>query len=101
MDEENAARDVIALGERVTTLVRPLLAGRHPAVQGGVLAQLVATWLAGHAVLGNVDGTRGLRAQLLADFLIAVERLVPLHADELGTPHDPIDTTGPDPFKRQ
>jgi hypothetical protein len=28
--------------------IRPLLSGRHPSVQGAVLADLVARWLAGH-----------------------------------------------------
>ncbi len=32
----------------VCAKIAPLLAGLHPAIQGAVLADLTATWLAGH-----------------------------------------------------
>lgn len=36
--------DVIALVEAI----RPLMAGKHPSVQGAALAELLSLWLAGH-----------------------------------------------------
>ena len=89
-----------ALIKKVMPVIAPILAGHHPDIQGGVLADLVATWLAGHGVADSVPRTRALRAALFANFLLLVERLVPICAEELGTPHDPIEPDpGPGPFR--
>ena len=95
--------EIQALCDKLFPVVSPLLANQHPSVQGGALADLVATWIAGHFVQGYVPATRGLRAALLSDFLMSVERLVPVCAEEIGAPHDPITfdpDTDADPFAR-
>jgi len=61
--------------DRLEDQICPLLAGRHPALQGAVLACLVARWLAGHAP--------ALRADILSAHLKALEDLVPLYADKV------------------
>lgn len=44
MPKDPTIDDVLA----VTFQIEPLLAGRHPAVQGAVLAHLLSKWLMGH-----------------------------------------------------
>lgn len=68
--------------------LQPLLAGLPPAFQGAVLADLLAIWLAGHFVPGDIDATRTMRAELLATHLQGVRDLVNVNAKRLGTPHD-------------
>jgi hypothetical protein len=103
LDEREAAEAIEVLSKRILPIVQHL-AGQHPSVQGGALANLVATWLGGYDAAHDVVRTRDLRTKLLADFLMAVDRLVPICAEELGTPHDPIDPIineiGFKPFRR-
>lgn len=73
--------EIIAL----VALIRPLLAGRRGEVQGAVLADLLAIWLAGHHVAGDAEATQSLRAELLALHLEGVTKLVPVNAYLLGT----------------
>jgi len=80
IDRERSA-EVIAL----VALIRPLLAGKSPPVQGAVLADLLAIWLAGHHVPGNPAATQSQRAELLAQQLKAVAQLVPVNAHLIGT----------------
>lgn len=70
---------------RVTDLVermRPILAGNHPAVQGAVLADLVAIWLAGHPA--------ELRGELFTLHIVKALELVPINVAALtrGIEHD-------------
>jgi hypothetical protein len=65
--------------------VRPLLAGQASELQGAVLADLLAIWLAGHHVPGDVRATRDVRADLLAHHVHWVRKLVPVNAGLLGT----------------
>jgi hypothetical protein len=74
--------------EQVTLLVeriKPLLAGHEPEVQGAVLADLLGLWLAGHQAPGDVEATRILRAQLLAEHWLAVRALTSVNAMIIGT----------------
>jgi len=64
--------------------IKPHLAGRSPEVQGAILADLLAIWLAGHQVEGDPGATRELRGELLAMHLLAVEQLVTVNAKILG-----------------
>jgi hypothetical protein len=48
--------------------IRPLLAGRDPAVQAGTMVQLVAIWLAGHAPQ--------IREEILAGLIEAANNIV-------------------------
>lgn len=63
---------------QVESLVRHiggLLAGKGPQVQAVVLADLAATWLAGHRA-DNPDTTRALRAEILSLHCAAIRSLV-------------------------
>jgi hypothetical protein len=73
-------RDVEALANRI----KPLLAGHPAELQGAVLADLLAIWLAGHHVEGDEDATRKFRAELLSDHLAAVRLLTGVNARPLG-----------------
>jgi hypothetical protein len=65
--------------------IRPLLAGHVPEVQGAVLADLLAIWLAGHHVAGDEDATRKMRAELLAMHCTKVRELTSINAKIGGT----------------
>jgi hypothetical protein len=70
MTEPDPAR-VFELVDRI----RPILAGNHPAVQGAVLADLLAMWLAGHPA--------ELREALLALQIDKALQLVPINVDAM------------------
>jgi hypothetical protein len=65
--------------------IRPLLAGRAPEVQGVVLADLLATWLAGHHVAGDEDATHKMRAEILTMHCTNVRKLTSINAKIMGT----------------
>lgn len=71
--------------ETLAKAIKPLLAGKSPAIQGAVLADLLALWLAGHVVPGDPAAAEELRAELLARHVRAVIRLVPHAARAIGT----------------
>jgi hypothetical protein len=88
-DPRAQSERVDALADEVTRLVaqiRPLLAGRPPRVQGVVLAELLAIWLAGHIDPTNREMTARRRAELLAQHRDNVEELVPILAKGMGLP---------------
>lgn len=67
-------RTVIDLLDRIG----PLLHGHHPDVQGAVLADLLAMWLAGHFVeRGGAQQTERYREELLQFHIEAVRKLIP------------------------
>jgi hypothetical protein len=70
----------------VVNQIRPILAGRPPEMQGAILADLLAIWLAGLHVAGDVAQTRKLRAEMLAMHVSTVEELTAVNAEILGTP---------------
>jgi hypothetical protein len=74
-------REIAAVVERI----KPILMGRPPEIIGGILADLLAIWLAGHHVEGDEDATRTMRADLLAIHCGAVRNLVTVNAKILGT----------------
>lgn len=59
--------------------VAELIRGHHPYVQGAVLADMLAMWLAGHNLLGDKKGTREMRETLLAEHIKAVRDLIPVN----------------------
>ena len=61
--------------EAIVAGIKPLLAGHHPAIQGGALAELLALWLAGH----HPD----TRDDLLGLHIDAVRELVPFAEREI------------------
>jgi hypothetical protein len=74
-------REVTAIVDKI----RPLLAGREPDIQGAVIADLLALWLAGHHVAGDTDATRKMRAELLAMHCSEVRELITINAKIIGT----------------
>jgi hypothetical protein len=79
--EPPAAEQAATIVDRI----RPLLAGHDPDIQGAVLADLLAIWLAGHHVEGDKDATRKLRAELLAEHCTAVRQFTSVNAKIIGT----------------
>jgi acyl transferase domain-containing protein len=76
-------RDLAAVVELIERL-QPQLGGLPPFVIGAALVELMATWLAGHVVIGDLEQTRMLREQLLSDWSAAVRKMIPQIAAELG-----------------
>jgi hypothetical protein len=74
-------REAAAIIDRI----RPLLAGHSPEVQGAVIADLTAIWLAGHHVAGDEDATRKMRDALLVYHCAEILKLTRLNARILGT----------------
>jgi hypothetical protein len=66
------AREMVA---RMRPLLKPILAGHDPSVQSIVLADLLATWIAGHHP--------GLRATMLAAHDDLVRDLIPHNEKEI------------------
>lgn len=61
-----------------------ILAGNPAPVQGAVLADLLAIWLAGHiAESGDAAETARLREEMLDYHLRAVRALVPINAERI------------------
>jgi hypothetical protein len=67
---------------RLIDTIRPHLAGNPAPVQGAALADLLATWLAGHFADGPATTTR-LRETLLKEHIAMVRRLIPENEREL------------------
>jgi hypothetical protein len=60
---------------RLVETIRPLLAGKGAPIQGAVLADLLAIWLAGH-IMTDDAATAELREELLANHIAMVRRLI-------------------------
>jgi hemerythrin len=71
---------------RLLTEVSALLAGRPRHVQGAVLADLLAMWLAGHINARDRGATQTLREEVLAKQLQTVRELIPVNAKAIGAP---------------
>jgi len=69
------ANEVFAL----TSAIRPLFEGKPAQVQGAVLADLLATWLAGHVMLGDQKATEAMREQVLEMHLVSVRALIDIN----------------------
>jgi len=85
MTSEERARLVEALSNEIWPHVAPLLAGKEPQVQGAVLADLVARWIAGHFVPGSQWATHRVRERFLNLHIETVRKLVPVNAKQMGT----------------
>ena len=73
--ERNAVSDLV-------WEIEPHLAGQPPFVQGAVLADLLATWLAGHFA-GSAAENAALREELLAAHIAVVRALIPENEAEI------------------
>ena len=58
--------------------IAPLLAGLSPQIQGAALADLTATWVAGHIVAGNAKATARMRREMLRVHYEAVQQIADL-----------------------
>lgn len=84
-DEINeVATEVKQIAALVDT-VRPILAGQPSPIIGGALADLVATWIAGHVMEGDPLKTYNLRMRLLKHHREMVSGLVAINARRMGT----------------
>jgi hypothetical protein len=81
--KEATPKEILELSNRI----RPLLAGAGQQVQGGVLADLMSIWLAGHFVSGNREETLTLRIDLLKLWLDTLLELIRDSEQELGIDH--------------
>ena len=61
--------------------IRPLLAGKSAPVQGAVLADLLAIWLAGHSTDRGSTEDAALREELLAHHIKAVRTLISVNEE--------------------
>jgi len=73
-------RDARTVEEIIVARIRPLLAGHDPGIQGMVIADLLALWLAGHP--------SELRESLLTMHIGNVRELVVINAAIMGTGDD-------------
>jgi hypothetical protein len=62
--------------EAIVEQIRPLLAGHDAAIQGAVLADLLAMWLAGHVG----ESAEQAREILLHNNIEMVRKLIPVNA---------------------
>jgi hypothetical protein len=74
----NNAASVMAESDALVEAIRPILAGQPVDVQGAVLLELLAMFIAGHAP--------DLREEILALHIKVVRELVPVVEQELGDP---------------
>lgn len=70
---------------RLYEQIRPMFAGQDPHIVGFVLADLTATWLAGHVIEGDNDATERMRAKLLRNNMGTTMALVGINARMIGT----------------
>jgi len=82
MDREEIGRR----SDRLLRQIGPLLGVEHGVVQGVVLTNLLAMFLANHFVEASEAETRKLREDLLSAHIEAVRRLVPVVAERFGLP---------------
>ena len=69
--QDDDARAIIAISRQI----KPYLVGAGAPIQGGVLADLVSLWLAGHHP--------ALREHMLTDFVRVIRELVPISEKEI------------------
>lgn len=75
----------VAVIEETVNKIRPFLAGLPPELQGAILAELAAVWVAGHHIEGDVEATAEFRSDLLESYLSLVEEMIPVKARMLGS----------------
>lgn len=68
--------------DEIVDQMHDLLAGKGREVQGAVIADILARWLAGHIHPDGSDATP-FRELLLTDLMDAVRKLIPLHEEDI------------------
>ena len=80
-DTDTDAAGFAAAADALLDRIMPFLAGQSAELQGAVIADLVAIWLAGHRVSGDrAEGDR-TREELLAQHAQHIGELVALYLD--------------------
>ena len=69
--------------EEVSRQIYDLMAGRAPAVQGAICADLLSCWVAGHSVPGNEQATIDAREAILKAHIETVRRLIPIQEKDI------------------
>ena len=82
MEDPQASDDPL---RKLTDDISKLLAGRAPAVQGAIIADVLAIYLAGFDAPGNAAATRERREEVLGLLCETVWELVPINARIIGT----------------
>jgi hypothetical protein len=72
MSEREVSNEVVELEYRIS----PILAGRNPEVQSAVIADLLAKWVLGFQVPGDVGATADIQAHVLAGHIKLVMDLI-------------------------
>ncbi len=80
-DDPEAHADA-EMARRLCADISPILAGHPPRVQGAVLADLLAMWLAGH-MASTRKATDAVRDAILAMHIDVVRKLIPINADQI------------------
>ena len=83
MPDRESERQALLVAERVAR-ISPLLHGIGADAQGGVLADLVAMWLAGHVVPGDPALTAVMRDDMLALWVDTMRQLIGPNAEISG-----------------
>jgi hypothetical protein len=64
---------------KLTQKIRRMFEGKPPEMQGAILADLLACWIAGHVSPGDDEATESHRELILQIHLAAVRALIPLN----------------------
>lgn len=70
--------------ESTAEKIAPFLAGLSSHMQGAIIAELTATWLAGHVIVDSPHGSRALRECLFTAYIEAVRDLANLEVARRG-----------------
>jgi hypothetical protein len=83
------------LVDQILAVVMPMLAGRGVELQGYVVAELAAIFIAGHKA-GNVADTDALRTEIFNEWTSLVRDLVPVVAKQRGIDADGREEPAPE-----
>ena len=76
-------REDVAKAAELIDEIGGLLWGYGPDMQGAILADLLAMWLAGHLVPGDKAATKKAREALLQEHIKCVRELIPENEKEI------------------
>lgn len=81
---ERSDIDFELVGDTVKA-IHALLHGKPPDIQGAILADCLAIYIAGHVVHGEPEKTAFMRRQILEMHFEAVKELIPVNAKIMKT----------------
>jgi hypothetical protein len=79
MDKFDEAAKRAMESMKLSQKLKRMLEGKPADMQGAILADLLACWLAGHVSPGNDEATEGYRELVLRMHLAAVRELIPVN----------------------